>query len=195
MKRLMALGLVATMAAPAYAGSADQGREEPVVQQPVMTEPVSVGRDWTGGYVGAQLGYGDVDVKNAPLGGSDPTFGIHGGYMYDFGNFVIGGEADFDRARIGLGGGNRIDNIGRLKLRAGFDAGDALIYGVGGAARATTNNLGNETGYLVGVGLDYMVTEQWSVGSEVLYHRFSNFGNTTNDVEATTISLRASFRF
>lgn len=40
-----------------------------------------------------------------------------------------------------------------------------------------------------------MVSEQFLVGGEVLYHERDSFNSTGNDVEATTVQIRATVRF
>lgn len=59
------------------------------------------GGDWTGFYAGGQLGYADIDGTGA-ADGSGGTYGVHGGYNYDFGQFVLGGEVDYDKLDIDL---------------------------------------------------------------------------------------------
>jgi hypothetical protein len=39
------------------------------------------------------------------------------------------------------------------------------------------------------------VTDQFSLGGEVLYHEFDNFSGTGADVDATTVQVRGTFRF
>lgn len=195
MKGITAFGLAAALAAPALAGTQDEPPQEPMIQQPTAA-PAPAQRSWTGGYVGGQVGYGDADVNNSTLSGSDPFIGVHAGYTQDMGGFIVGGEVDWDYMDLGLGGGNTLDDVARLKLRGGAAVGpDTMLYGLGGFARASTSGAGNDNGWLVGAGVEHMVSDQFSVGSELTYHRFSNFGNIGNRVEATTLSLRGSFRF
>jgi hypothetical protein len=40
-----------------------------------------------------------------------------------------------------------------------------------------------------------MVNNQFSVGGEVLYHEFDDLGGNGNDVDFTTVQVRATFRF
>ena len=175
----------------AFAGSL----ADPVVETvatPVY-EPVAVGNDWTGFYGGLNLGYGDVDgTGNAD--GDDTTYGVHLGYDYDFGNWVVGAEYEYDKADIDLNGAAEVDNVQRLKLRGGYDLGKTLIYATAGAARVDTS-IGKDTGEFFGVGMAYQVTDRFTVGGEVLEHRFDDIGGTGVDADATTFNLRSSFRF
>ena len=151
--------------------------------------------DWTGAYVGGQVGWAGVDTNIAGRDGDDVIGGLVAGYDHDLGNWVIGGGLDYDFADINLGGGTTLDNVFRAKLRGGYKLGDGLIYATGGWAQAETSNLGSDDGYFIGAGYEQKLTENFSVGGEVLYHDFNNFNGTTTDVEATTVQLRGIFRF
>ena len=87
-----------------------------------------------------------------------------------------------------------MDNVQRLKLRGGYDLGKTLIYATAGAARVDTS-IGKDTGEFFGVGMAYQVTDRFTVGGEVLEHRFDDIGGTGVDADATTFNLRSSFRF
>ncbi len=104
MKTLLTAGAIALMASTAMAG------------------------DWTGGYVGAQLGYGKVKPSGGIADGSGGIYGIHAGYDYDFGDWVLGGELDYDRLKIDVGSPTAAtaDYVTRAKLRLGYDFGNAL---------------------------------------------------------------------
>ncbi|MBW6417067.1 outer membrane beta-barrel protein [Celeribacter sp. PS-C1] len=182
------------LTAPAFAG----GYSEPVIEQPTIAPapvmPVS-GSDWTGGYAGATLGYGWGD--DALDDADDMTYGVFGGYNYDFGQFVLGGELEYLGSEIENDTAN-LDDMTRLKLRAGYDAGPALIYGVVGAAYANADIAGSsysDTGYTYGVGVDYAVTDSINVGAEVLQNEFDEFDNSGTDLSATTVGARVSFKF
>jgi opacity protein-like surface antigen len=83
----------------------------------------------------------------------------------------------------------------RVKLRGGPEIGRGLLYGAGGYAYADSDNSGDEDGWFIGGGYEYMLNDQVPVGGEVLYHAFDSFDGTGNDVEATTVQVRAAFRF
>ncbi|WP_375264035.1 outer membrane protein, partial [Palleronia sp.] len=118
--------------ASAFAGTSAVagGIAEPVVEQPVIipaADPVPVS-DWTGPYVGLQLGTGSVDSDGADEVDIS-TAGVQAGYLYDMGRFVLGGELDY--ANVNFDDDSTFDadgNIARLKLRAGYDAGRVLPY-------------------------------------------------------------------
>jgi len=162
------------------------------VEAPVFV-PAPVGADWTGGYAGLNLGYGDVDGTGA-ADGDDTTYGLHVGYDYDFGTWVLGGELEYDEIDIDLAGAANADSVTRLKLRGGYDLGRTLIYATAGAARLQTS-IGDDTGEFIGVGVAYQVSDRFTVGGELLEHRFDDIGGTGVDADATTFNVRGSFRF
>ena len=197
MKKTLTLTSAALIASGAFAGAATAGNlAEPMVE-PVMTAPVpapNLGGDWTGFYTGLQLGYADVDGDGALGDGDNGSYGFHAGYDYDFGRFVLGGELDYDKTDIDLSGGAEVDSVARAKIKGGYDLGNTLLYATGGYARADTS-VGDEDGAFYGIGMNYKVTEQYTVGAELLQHEFDDVGNTGLDADATTFNIRGSYRF
>ncbi|MFY0610641.1 MAG: porin family protein [Hyphomicrobiaceae bacterium] len=121
----------------------------------IKDEPPYVSRfNWTGAYVGAQIGYGwaDTEASTGPIAGINQTYeyessgfqgGFHGGYNLQNGNFVYGIEADIDFADLdGSGVGSlgtlshqtEVNWIGSLRARVGFAADRTLFYVTGGWA-------------------------------------------------------------
>lgn len=194
MKRiLLGTALAATAATATYAGSADPAPTEPMIVEPVAVAPAPMGGDWTGAYGG--LSFGNLSAEaDGGLDDDESVYGIYGGYDYDFGKFVVGGELDYQTGEDIALGGVEVDDIFRAKLRGGYDLGRTLVYGTVGAAQLGTN-IGDDTGIVGGVGVEYMVTDQFSVGGEFLAHRFDDFDDTGLDIDANTVSLRGSFRF
>ncbi|WP_037373696.1 outer membrane protein [Sediminimonas qiaohouensis] len=188
---ILAAAATAALALPAYAGSNAPAQPDPVVPQPAPAAPV--GFDWTGGYVGGQLGYGSLDTGTADDGGA--IGGVHAGYDFDFGQWVVGAGLDYDFADI-TAGGITLDNVARLKVRGGYDLGNGgLAYATAGGARAYTASSGDDDGYFFGAGYEHMVTDTFSVSGELLHHQFDNFGGGGTDIDANTVQVRGSFRF
>ncbi|MEJ6395057.1 porin family protein [Gymnodinialimonas sp. 2305UL16-5] len=171
---------------------------------PLPPAPIS---DWTGAYIGGQLEYGDVTADDATgaeaAEGTGALYGIFGGYRYDLGNLVVGAELDLNLADIDLespAGADigSLDSVHRLGVELGYDAGPALLYGTVGAARASAEINGvdyDDNGYFYGVGIDYLVTDNVTVGAELLQHEFDDFDGTDLDISATTFGVNAAFRF
>lgn len=192
-RRIMTVsGAAAMMALPAFAGGLTPVAEEPMVAPAPVALPAP-SADWSGLYVGGQLGYGDIG-SSGTLGGNGMTGGLLAGYRADFGQFVAGVEGNFDWADIDIGGGATLESISRLKLVGGYDLGPALVYGTVAAVRADTS-LGADNGWGAGVGVDYAITQQMTVGAELMEHRFDNFVGSGTDIDATTLNARVGFRF
>lgn len=204
MKNLIAATLtsaivVTSVGLPAFAGGMSQPITEPPVAPVATPVYAAPSADWTGGYVGAQLGYGDISSGGAGLDGNGAIGGIYGGYRIDYGKFVGGAEVSYDGSNINLGTtGDKLDHVARLKLIAGVDMGKTLVYASAGVARAKATVGGSGlsgNGYLLGVGADYALTDKWTVGGELVGHRFDNIGGSGVDLKATTIEAKVAYRF
>ena len=190
----LATGLVATLSLPALSGSLGDPIADPLPPVAPTPAPVqSLGGDWTGAYGGVQLGYGDVNGTGA-ADGDDFLYGVHLGYGYDFGTFVLGGEIDYDQTDIDLNGAATVDSVARLKLRAGYDFGRVLGYVTAGAAEVDTS-IGSESGEFYGIGAAYMINDRYTVGAELLEHNFDDIAGSGVDADATTLTVRGSIRF
>ena len=207
MKTTLQFARTSMLAAPLAlaAGMASAGGLSEPIAPPapvaVAPAPLPVSTDWTGFYAGGQLGFGRLD-SDAIEDDDDPTgllYGVHAGYNYDFGNIVLGGELDFDLTNIEIDTpASEVDSVARAKAKLGYDAGAFMPYLTAGVARVqTTDDLDGETdGSFAGLGLSYLVTDSLIVGGEVLRHQFEDFADIDGvDVDATTLTLRASFRF
>lgn len=199
MKTIAALIASAAITAPAFAGGPIAVAEEPAVV-PVAEAYVAPGLDWSGAYVGGQLGYGDVDSNGAGLDGHGWLGGVHAGYRWDLGSWVAGTELSWDKASIDLGAvaGDEIDSVTALKLMAGREIGNSLVYGTLGAAHASASVGGTDVsddGLVYGLGFDYAVNDRWTVGGEVLEHKFDDFDASGVDFDATTIKAKVGLRF
>jgi hypothetical protein len=150
-------------------------------------------QDWTGFYAGAELGFANID---ASPGGSDDGVigGALTGYDYDLGAWVIGVGLDYDFADISLGA-TSVDSVYRVKARGGYKAGDGLIYATTGYAHIDTDDAGDDGGYFIGGGYERLLTDQFSVGGELIYQVIDNFNSGSVDVDATSVQFRGSFRF
>lgn len=194
MKRILMAAPIALAAGPGLAGSASEPVVETTPQAPAYTAPVG---EWTGFYLGGQLGYGEADLPG-PAGFDGGTYGVHAGYLHDIGDWVFGGELDYDGANMSFGP-SEVDRIGRAKLIAGYDLGQHLIYGTVGAfdANIATPAIDrSDTGAFIGAGWKYKITENWIGGIEAIYHKKDDFaGFAGADFDATTITARVSYRF
>jgi opacity protein-like surface antigen len=159
----------------------------------LLATPTLAG-DWTGAYVGGQVGW--LDVEPDGFDSSDDTaYGLHAGYDYDFGNWVVGGELEYDWTDLAVAGGAaNVDSVVRAKLKVGYDFGRTMAYAVAGAAEVDTT-LGSETGGVYGIGLAVAVTDNLAISGELLRHDFSDIGGSGIGATADSYNLRASWRF
>lgn len=217
MKYIALAAVAAVAAAPAFAGNVSPAPVEAPVYVPAA--PVAAGFNWTGTYAGAQLGYGalnldfdgvDDDVNeefdffdNTDANGA--VGGVSAAYLYDFGSVVAGaelalnaGNLDFDEDNNGSITRANVDSLHQLKAKVGYDAGRTLVYGVAGLAYAEAdfNDVAySDTGYVVGLGVDYAVTDNVIVGGEVNYNGFNDFDDTGIDADVTTVQAKVAYKF
>ena len=197
---LAAAGAMAGLAVPAMAAGPAQPLADPVVMAPAPAPVVTT--DWTGPYLGAQLGWGSLgadDGAGVEIDDDGVVGGLTAGYLHDFGQFVLGGEAQYDWTGIeDEAAGGELENIGRLKAIAGFDAGRTLIYGSAGWATASLATPAVDydgDGWLVGAGVDYLLNETVTVGGEVMRHQFDDLDDSGIDADVTTVQAKMTFRF
>jgi outer membrane immunogenic protein len=196
----LALGGVCTTA---HAADIYGGRTPYTVQQPLN------GYSWAGPYIGGNIGYQWGDVSNSGAEPSGFDGGIQGGYNWQFGQFVFGGEAD-----IQASGANdtfavwKFSNpwFGTLRGRAGFAMNNILIYGTGGLAfggvRAEFLNITERhsaAGWTLGAGAEIGITQNWSAKAEFLYVNLNDnqFALTglPNGYQFSVVRLGVNYRF
>jgi len=176
---------------------------------PTVELPVASTYNWTGGYIGAQIGGGwskvdqpwgfteaspDIfDQDNAD--GSGVVGGLHAGYNWQSGSFVFGGEADINATSIdgddgGSGGdinGFKAKWVASIRARAGVAFDRVLIYGTGGYAylngKADTRDVGRQESHSASF-------NGWTIGAGAEYaltdtvtvrgeYRYADFGSKT----------------
>jgi outer membrane immunogenic protein len=178
--RLVAATVLALIGIGAPAQAADiYGRPRPyTVQAPLNMY------NWAGPYVGANFGYATGDVTNSVVNPAGFAGGIQGGHNWQFGQWVVGLEGDFQ----GSGADDRFAAwkfsnpwFGTLRGRGGYAINNILIYGTGGLAfgnvRAEAFNF-TEThtaaGWTLGVGAEVGITQNWSAKAEYLFVNLNN---------------------
>jgi outer membrane immunogenic protein len=195
-KIIATTALASLLAAPAFAGALIfEPAPEPVVAAPAPAPaPAPVLPNWTGGYVGGTLGWAIGD--GGGVGDSDDgfNFGAQAGYDFDLGNqFVIGGEAAYERPDVSLGG-DSVDQLVRLTARAGYSFGNTLAYVRGGGAWVD-GDPGSDWGWTAGVGVEQLITNNISAGVDYNYHRVDDWFANDNNLDLHTVGARLNFRF
>jgi outer membrane immunogenic protein len=171
-------------------------------------QPAAQAFSWTGVYAGGNIGYGwgttSFDGSNTSLNPSGVNGGGQVGYNYQIDHFVLGAEADFQGAdhHDGVSAGGlglnasleaKSDWYATIRGRVGWAFGQFLPFVTGGIAFADSkldiNATGTGgaftgsashtlTGYAVGGGLEYAITNNWTIRGEYLHLGFDD--NTYN---------------
>ena len=154
---------------------------------------------WTGGYAGAQIGYGEADT-NIGISGDGAIGGLHLGYRHDFGGFVLGVELAHDWADITLQpGAVEVDNVTRLALTGGVSSGANLFYGPSPGRRRQMFQAAQSAlaeGVVYGIGYAHMLNANTVLGVEWPHYDLDD-GDFAPGVTAEGDSLqgRVSFKF
>lgn len=194
-KYLIASSILAATTGAALAGGYAAPVAEPAPMAPAPV--IAPAGDWTGFYVGAQLGYGNADEGVNDTGA---VGGVHAGYLYDMGRWVAGGELAYSGADINDTPRNgKIDSFTDLKLIAGMPQGQYLVYGGLGASHIKGDLAGgigaSDTVPMAAVGVKYLVRPNMTVGAEFDYRHGNDFDNSGQDLNLSTLSLTTSFKF
>ncbi|WP_145962883.1 outer membrane protein, partial [Mangrovicoccus ximenensis] len=107
---------------------------------------------------------------------------------------VYGVEADANATALELEG-HDVESLSHIKAKLGYDLGRSMIYATGGAANTEIKDLGNSWGWTGGVGYDYMLTDDLSVGAEIQYQSFDDFDDGDTDVDGTSAVVKVSYHF
>jgi outer membrane immunogenic protein len=222
--------LAASTAFATSAMAADVIYDTPVETSPVSTVSYDWSGFYAG--VNAGYGFsGDTDIRGTVDGGSG-SIGIDGfvgggqiGYNWQSNQWVFGVEADIQYSDISgtLSGdsvadgfvsfGSELDYFGTVRGRVGYAFDNVLPYVTGGFAYGrneltysdafgSASDDKTHTGYTIGGGVEYGLTEQASVKVEYLYtdlgdkSYFQDFGNPIRtDVDFHTVRAGLNIRF
>jgi predicted porin len=160
-----------------------------------LSTTCGLANDWSGFYAGGGIGNTEVDPGGAGAKEDDTSYGVHAGYRYDTGQWLFGGEFEYDWTDVEIAPGVSADSTMRLKASAGYQFGNALVYIAAGAAQVDVDGLGSEWGEFFGLGAGYAVTSQTVLSLEFLEHNFSDIDGSGVDADVWSVNLRASWRF
>lgn len=203
---LTALSVLALSGTAAFAGGPVVVAQDPVIMAPA---PVAA-YDWTGAYVGLAYGATSGSLDYTPGGSFDLNNGsgvsIFGGYLVQNGALVYGGELAYTKGSKTHAVGFPTENVSQmldLKAKLGYATDRVLFYGILGYSSMKYDipvlpDSFNTNGFNYGIGMDFAVTNQMTVGLEYLARNTS--GDTfapgqTADLDVNTISLRVAYRF
>jgi len=212
---MMSVRFAALLVASAFAAVPARAADMPEVPASIPAPPAHV--NWTGFYVGVQLGYGfgrdrltQTGLATGAVAGTGtirtngPLAGLHIGYNMQVQNFVVGLEGDVDYANLdgvlaNAGGGVAADLrfTGSLRGRIGVAFDRALVYASAGVAIADLRYTlqgapvaplrDTRVGYTLGGGVEYAFTPNLSGR---LDYRFTDLGSVTFQVPAVGSALR-----
>jgi outer membrane immunogenic protein len=167
------------------------------------------GWNWSGPYLGANLGYQWGSLSNSGAKPSGVAGGFQGGYNWQFGQIVTGGEADIQLSDANDVFANyKFSNpwFGTMRGRGGFALNNMLFYGTLGLAFGRGHvDLGGmsesnlHVGWTTGVGLEVGVTSNWSIKAEYLFIDFgsANYAltQTSNGLTSNVVRFGANYHF
>ncbi len=176
-KAIMAM-TVASMAVVAGAATAADFRQGGPA--PYYAAPAQGGLyNWAGPYAGINLGYNWGDVSNSGSKPSGIGGGLQGGYNWQRGALVFGGEADLNLSSAeSTFAPYQFSNpwFGSLRGRIGYAMNNVLFYGTGGLAFgnvtgtiAGLSETKTQAGWTLGLGMEVGFTPNWSAKVEYLY--------------------------
>jgi outer membrane immunogenic protein len=203
-KTILAMTLV-TMAAGS-ATAADIQRGPAPYYPPAVDARVY---NWAGFYAGANVGYEWGKTTNSATAPNGLLGGVQGGYNWQNGQFVFGGETD-----IQITGANdtfapfKFSNpwFGTLRGRAGYAMNNILFYGTLGLAygdlKAESFGLSEDKthiGWTGGLGMEVGLAPNWSAKVEYLYMDLSNrlytITGANNGYETNMLRFGVNYHF
>lgn len=165
-----------------------------------VAAPITSAYNWTGLYAGIQAGgvwnrsnWSNFAGPEFDTNGSSALIGIQGGYNYQWNNVVLGVEGEFSgfiadgksqcSNAVGTQCRTRQTWLAAARARAGYAFDRVLVYGTGGiaftdykfeqtVAFSQSWGGGNRVGWTAGLGLEYALTDYWSIGAEWKHYDF-----------------------
>lgn len=182
-------------------------------KHPVYQPVVVPSYDWSGFYIGLNGG-GSWGSSNYNFGTPGPTsvataggmFGGTAGANYQIGHLVLGLEGDFDWADVS-GSGNcsvagttcssRNDWLSTIRGRIGYAFDRFMPYVTGGAAFGDLRAMGpawgttssDQAGWTAGGGIEYALSNKWTIKLEYLHVDFGNINCGTACIAAPPVRV------
>lgn len=200
--RLKVVSLLAaaiSLGAVQAASAADMPAKAPIYKAP----PVVV-YNWTGFYVGADVGGGwGRHTRTIPSTGFENSYnssgvlgGLHAGYNWQMQSFVFGLETDINWTGIkgddgGAGGtldSTKLKWVGSLRGRVGYAWDRFLLFATGGWAYGGLEHFNdgapgetftrNKSGWTVGGGIEYAFHPNWTARADYRYIDLGTYSNS-----------------
>lgn len=198
-------GFMATGAMAGDFSKSGPGMQEPVISTPAAP-PAPARFNWTGGYAGAGLGYGDMKFSGGGDGSAGDVAGaLFAGYRQDLGNVVLGGEALFAPAigspTLSGANGDEIKAGAALLFTAGVpitaDARTLAYAGVGPSMLRTSGTDGSENSFggTAAIGIDHMLTDSIMLRGSVNYTAIDKVGQDNVNTRTLGAGIGVGFKF
>jgi outer membrane immunogenic protein len=199
----------AVAAAMTLAAGAATAADLPRSQTPYYSAPAPNTYNWSGPYIGGNVGYQWGTTTNNTTNPSGLEGGLQAGYNWQSGQFVFGGETD-----IQISGADdtfapwKFSNpwFGTLRGRAGVALNNILFYGTLGLAYGSVkgevsglSETKTHVGWTAGGGMEVGLTPNWSAKAEYLYIDLSNRAysvtGANNGLESSILRFGVNYRF
>jgi outer membrane immunogenic protein len=196
MKKILLSGVaLAALFAAAPASAADVPVRQQ--QQYYKAAPAPV-FNWTGFYFGGHVGYGWGDAAGIDTDGF--LGGLQAGYNWQLSrNWVFGIETDISATDMNNAFPAHVDYLGTLRARIGYTWDRTMVYGTGGLAwnrAAVAGFHDTDTGYALGLGVEWAFAPNWSTKVEYMYYNFDNNAAFAGaDFDSSTIKVGLNYRF
>jgi len=171
----------------------------------------AVARYWQGPYVGVNLGYQWSGVSGTGANPSGVGGGAQVGHNWQFGQFVVGGETDFQFTDADDKFASwKFSNpwFGTLRARAGVTMSNLMFYGTVGLAygslkvESTSTSVTEShtsTGWTGGAGIEAALMGNWSARAEYLYVDLSDrsfvLTGTTHSLDSNILRVGVNYHF
>jgi outer membrane immunogenic protein len=156
--------------------------------------------DWTGFYVGANLGLAEASSEVGDVTGA--VGGAQAGYLVESGDFVVGLEVDASLAGLDRSSGAAeisVDVLGSGRARAGYSLGSILLYGTGGFGfgQIEVDRPGHDqdtwrSGWVVGLGAEADLGRSWTARLEAFHY---DIGSNDASFETNVLRAAVNYRF
>jgi outer membrane immunogenic protein len=204
-KKILAMMAVTVAAASGAANAADLPRGPAPYYSPVQASIYN----WAGAYAGLNAGYEWGKITNSSVEPNGIAGGLQGGYNWQNGAFVFGGETD-----IQVSGADdtfapyKFSNpwFGTLRGRAGYAFNNILFYGTLGLAygglKGEISGLDESKthiGWAGGLGVEVGFAPNWSAKAEYLYmdltSRAYSITGVNNGFESNILRFGVNYHF
>ena len=198
---------IGSLSVPATA--ADVGSPGPYYSAPVYAPATIQTYSWMGPYLGFNAGYQWGSVTRNPTNPEGFSGGIQGGYNFQTGQMVLGGETDIQLSTAeDTFAAWKFANpwFGTVRGRAGLALNNVMFYGTGGFAYgggrahvAGASDSRTHLGWTAGLGIEVGLTPNWSAKAEYLYVRLEDRGyvltGVNNGFQSNVFRLGVNYRF